>query len=75
MCLQGINYITLPLFYSVFGKSTSSPLCLMQFGQFIARRNIHVFRRLMSTVSTKTFPVTSSQKSDSTAVFPSFSNL
>ena len=28
LCLQGINYITLPLFYSVFGKSTSSPLWL-----------------------------------------------
>ena len=35
--------------------------------------NIDVFRRLMYTVSTKIFPVTSSQKSDSISVFPSFS--
>ena len=41
LCMQGSNYITLPLLYSVFGKSTSSPLS--QFGQFVARMNIHVF--------------------------------
>ena len=43
-----------------------------EFGQFIARMNIHVFRRLMSAVSTKTSNVTSSQKSDSIAVFRRF---
>ena len=35
--------------------------------------NIDVFRRLMCTVSTKIFPVTSSQKSDSISVFPTCS--
>ena len=74
LCLQSINYIMLPLFYSVFGKKHFFAT-LSQPGQLIARMNIHVFRRLMSTASTKTFPVTSSKKSDSTAVFPSFSDL